>query len=78
MTLCIRDSENWPRGDPVGVRVAQAEHGKSYLWVIGREVDKMAIEAFTSVKGVSFIWELNNLRQAGNSQLILFTTQRGS
>lgn len=58
--------------------MAKAEHGKSYLWVIGREVDKIAIEAFTSVKGVSFIWELNNLRQAGNSQLILFTTQRGS
>lgn len=61
----------------MGVRVAQAEHGELYLTVIGREVDKTAIEDFTSVKGMSLIWELNNLRQVGNSQLILFTTQRG-
>lgn len=41
----MSDSENWPRGGPVGVRVAQAEDGKPYLWVIGREVGKTAIEA---------------------------------
>lgn len=29
-------------GWPVGVRVAQAEHGKSYIWVIGREGDILA------------------------------------
>lgn len=33
------------KGWLAGVRLAQSEHGKSYLGVIYREVDKIAIES---------------------------------
>ena len=36
----VRDHGGWP----VGVRVSQAEHGKSYFGVIDREVERIAIE----------------------------------
>lgn len=34
--------ENGLEGQPVGVGVALAEHGKLYLRVVDREVDKIA------------------------------------
>jgi hypothetical protein len=35
-------------GWPVRVRVVQAEHGKSYLGVIDREVDRIALESISA------------------------------
>lgn len=58
----------------MGVRVAQAEHCKSYLGVTGRQVDKTAQRVticpanatkayYKYINFVAFIWELNDLRQ---------------
>jgi hypothetical protein len=38
----VRNCENWNEGWPVRVRMAQGEHGKSYLGVIGRKIDIVA------------------------------------
>jgi hypothetical protein len=69
-------------GWPAVVRVAQAGDDRSYLGVIYREGDKIAIEdcylpsssakAYYKYKSfMSFIWELNNQRWGRNPQLIL-------
>ena len=69
----------------MGVRVAQVQHGKSYLGVIDSEVDRIAwsvdtcpalvlFKAYYKYKSfVSFIWELNDQKQDRHSRLILNT-----
>lgn len=46
----VRDHENWPRGLVSQNRSGQAEHGKSYLRVINKKVEKDTLEGLLSVQ----------------------------